>query len=47
MEPDWTRDATYILDGQKCVECGGTIVADPVELYCEPVLRCRDCGDLP
>ena len=43
---DWTNDPTILLDGQRCVECGGTIIAEPVELFEVPILRCRDCGDL-
>lgn len=41
---DWTNDPTILLDGQKCVECGGTLVAEPVELYEPTTVRCRDCG---
>lgn len=45
-EPDLSTDPTFLLDGQKCVACGGTIIAEPVELNEPAILRCRDCGDL-
>lgn len=45
-EPAWMDDPTILLDGTKCVECGGTVVAEPVELYEAAILRCRDCGAL-
>lgn len=41
---DWTDDPTILLDGQRCVECGGVLVAEPVELFEPTTVRCRDCG---
>lgn len=41
---DWSTDPTFVLDGQKCVDCSGTLVAEPAELGAETVVRCRDCG---
>lgn len=45
-EPDWLADPTLLLDGCKCSDCGGTVIAEPVELYHPAILRCRDCGAL-
>jgi hypothetical protein len=48
MEPDidWTNDPCILLDGLKCVECGGVLVAEPAEVYETTTVRCRSCGAL-
>jgi hypothetical protein len=45
-EVDWMADPTLLLDGQRCVDCGGTLIAEPVIIYEPAIVRCRDCGAL-
>jgi hypothetical protein len=42
----WLADPTLLLDGSKCVECGGVNIAEPVEALAAAIVRCRDCGAL-
>jgi hypothetical protein len=43
---DWSTDPVLILDGQKCIDCGGVLVAEPRERGRETIVRCRECGGL-
>jgi hypothetical protein len=45
-EVDWMADPTLLLDGQRCVDCAGTLIAEPVIIYEPAIVRCRDCGAL-